>query len=131
MRPSGAIREPEWKFAVTADGRPSVTHYETVEMMRGASLLRVHLETGRTHQIRVHFAALHHPCVGDPLYGADPVLAAQLEPSASGCTPPTWASCIRATASTSNTIPIRPQTCSTPWRPSATSESRFRRSGDA
>lgn len=76
--PIGRHPGSEWKFAVTADGRPSVTHYETVEMMRGASLLRVHLETGRTHQIRVHFAALHHPCVGDPLYGADPVLAAQL-----------------------------------------------------
>lgn len=76
--PIGRHPGSEWKFAVTADGRPSVTHYETVEMMRGASLLRVHLETGRTHQIRVHFAALHHPCVGDPLYGADPVLAAEL-----------------------------------------------------
>lgn len=65
----------QWKFAVVAGGRASVTHYETVEMMRRASLLEVHLETGRTHQIRVHFSALHHPCVGDPLYGADPGLA--------------------------------------------------------
>jgi 23S rRNA pseudouridine1911/1915/1917 synthase len=47
-------------------------------MFRAASLLDIHLETGRTHQIRVHFAALHHPCVGDPTYGGDPVLAKRL-----------------------------------------------------
>ncbi len=46
-----------------------------VEAFPNASLLDVKLETGRTHQIRVHFAALHHPCVGDLTYGADPVLA--------------------------------------------------------
>jgi 23S rRNA pseudouridine1911/1915/1917 synthase len=66
------------KFAVIADGRHSVTHYETLEAHRFASLVEVHLETGRTHQIRVHMAALKHPCVGDPLYGADPVLADRL-----------------------------------------------------
>ena len=76
--PIGRHPGSEWKFAVTADGRPSVTHYEVIEMMRSACLARVHLETGRTHQIRVHFAALHHPCVGDPLYGSDPKLAARL-----------------------------------------------------
>ena len=58
-----------------ADGRPSVTHYATLEAHRFACLLEVHLETGRTHQIRVHMAALKHPCVGDHLYGADPTLA--------------------------------------------------------
>ena len=58
-----------------ADGRHSVTHYETLEAHRFASLLEVHLETGRTHQIRVHMAALKHPCVGDLTYGADPTLA--------------------------------------------------------
>ncbi|MCB0914053.1 MAG: RluA family pseudouridine synthase, partial [Propionibacteriaceae bacterium] len=63
------------KFAVMAGGRHSVTHYETLEAHRFASLLEVHLETGRTHQIRVHMAALKHPCVGDFHYGADPVLA--------------------------------------------------------
>jgi 23S rRNA pseudouridine1911/1915/1917 synthase len=67
-----------YKFAVVADGRPSVTHYETIEAFRAASLLDVHLETGRTHQIRVHMAALRHPCVGDLTYGADPVLAKRL-----------------------------------------------------
>lgn len=66
------------KFAVMAGGRNSVTHYETLEAHRFASLVRVHLETGRTHQIRVHMSALHHPCVGDLHYGADPVLAKRL-----------------------------------------------------
>jgi 23S rRNA pseudouridine1911/1915/1917 synthase len=68
----------DYKFAVVADGRPSVTHYEVTEAFRAASLVDVRLETGRTHQIRVHFAALHHPCVGDLTYGADPVLARKL-----------------------------------------------------
>ncbi|GCE76756.1 RluA family pseudouridine synthase [Cellulomonas biazotea] len=67
----------DWKFAVVADGKPSVTHYEVLEMLPSASLVEVHLETGRTHQIRVHFAALRHPCVGDLTYGADPTLAAR------------------------------------------------------
>jgi 23S rRNA pseudouridine1911/1915/1917 synthase len=68
----------DYKFAVVADGRPSVTHYETVEAFAGASLLDIRLETGRTHQIRVHMAAIRHPCVGDLTYGADPVLARRL-----------------------------------------------------
>ena len=76
--PIGRHRGNDWKFAVTEAGRPSITHYDTLEMFRAASLLDIHLETGRTHQIRVHFAALHHPCVGDPTYGADPVLAKRL-----------------------------------------------------
>ena len=66
------------RFAVVAGGRPSVTHYDTLEAFRAASLTEVLLETGRTHQIRVHMAAIRHPCVGDRLYGADPVLAARL-----------------------------------------------------
>jgi len=66
------------RFAVVADGRPSVTHYDTLEAFRGASLAEIILETGRTHQIRVHMAALRHPCVGDRLYGADPVFAEHL-----------------------------------------------------
>ncbi|TVT21580.1 RluA family pseudouridine synthase [Amycolatopsis acidiphila] len=68
----------DYKFAVVAGGRPSVTHYEVVEAFRAASLVDVKLETGRTHQIRVHFSALRHPCVGDLTYGADPVLARKL-----------------------------------------------------
>src|ERR1700744_494650 len=56
------------RFAVVSDGRPSVTHYDTLEAFRAASLLQVKLETGRTHQIRVHMTAVRHPCVGDRLY---------------------------------------------------------------
>jgi 23S rRNA pseudouridine1911/1915/1917 synthase len=66
------------RFAVVADGRPAITHYDTLEAFRAASLAEIKLETGRTHQIRVHMAAVRHPCVGDRLYGADPVLAARL-----------------------------------------------------
>ena len=68
----------DYKWAVVADGKPSVTHYETLEAYRAASLLEIHLETGRTHQIRVHMAAIRHPCVGDLTYGADPKLAQRL-----------------------------------------------------
>jgi 23S rRNA pseudouridine1911/1915/1917 synthase len=68
----------DYRWAVVSGGRPSVTHYETVEAFRAASLLEIRLETGRTHQIRVHMAALRHPCVGDLTYGADPTLAARL-----------------------------------------------------
>jgi 23S rRNA pseudouridine1911/1915/1917 synthase len=67
-----------YRFAVVAGGRDSVTHYETIEAFRHATLLDVHLETGRTHQIRVHMAALKHPCVGDVTYGADPTLSKKL-----------------------------------------------------
>jgi 23S rRNA pseudouridine1911/1915/1917 synthase len=66
------------KFTVRADGKLSLTHYDTLEAHRFASLLEVQLETGRTHQIRVHMAAVRHPCVGDLFYGADPVLAARV-----------------------------------------------------
>lgn len=76
--PIGRHPSNEWKFAVVADGKPSVTHYATLEAFRSASLLEVHLETGRTHQIRVHMAATRHPCAGDTMYGADPVLAREL-----------------------------------------------------
>jgi 23S rRNA pseudouridine1911/1915/1917 synthase len=68
----------DYRYAVLSTGKPSVTHYDTVEAFRAASLVDVRLETGRTHQIRVHFSALRHPCVGDLTYGADPTLAARL-----------------------------------------------------
>jgi 23S rRNA pseudouridine1911/1915/1917 synthase len=67
-----------YKWAVVRGGRDSVTHYDTLEAFPGVSLVEVRLETGRTHQIRVHFASLRHPCVGDLTYGADPTLAARL-----------------------------------------------------
>ena len=73
--PIGRSPQHDYKFAVRDDGKHSVTHYETLEALQGATLLKIGLETGRTHQIRVHMAALHHPLVGDPLYGADPTLA--------------------------------------------------------
>lgn len=82
---SGTIDAPidrhpssSYKFAVMNSGRPSITHYDTLESFAYASLLEVHLETGRTHQIRVHMSALRHPCCGDLTYGADPKLAARL-----------------------------------------------------
>ncbi|MGH8773610.1 MAG: RluA family pseudouridine synthase [Jiangellaceae bacterium] len=68
----------DYRWAVVAEGKPSVTHYDTLEAFPAASLLEIHLETGRTHQIRVHMSALRHPCVGDLTYGADPTLASRL-----------------------------------------------------
>ncbi|PRI11780.1 RluA family pseudouridine synthase [Leucobacter massiliensis] len=76
--PIGRHPHHEWKFAVTRDGKPSITHYETLEAFPYASLLEIQLETGRTHQIRVHMSAQRHPCVGDSMYGADPTLTARL-----------------------------------------------------
>ena len=76
--PIGRHPGADYKFAVVAGGKPSITHYDTVEAFRAASLLDVRLETGRTHQIRVHLAAVRHPCVGDLAYGADPTLAERL-----------------------------------------------------
>lgn len=65
-------------YAVHSGGKNAITHYEVLEAHRRASLVEVHLETGRTHQIRVHFSALKRPCVGDLPYGADPTLAKDL-----------------------------------------------------
>ncbi len=68
----------DWKMAVVSGGRHSITHYTMLEAFPAVTLLEIHLETGRTHQIRVHMQAIKHPCVGDPTYGGDPVLAARL-----------------------------------------------------
>ena len=76
--PIGRHPGHEWKMAIVEGGRESITHYETLEAHRTATLVEVRLETGRTHQIRVHFAAIGHPCCGDPLYGSDPALARRL-----------------------------------------------------
>jgi 23S rRNA pseudouridine1911/1915/1917 synthase len=76
--PIGRHPAHEFKFAVMASGKPAVTHYEVIEAFHGAALLEIKLETGRTHQIRVHLSALRHPCCGDPLYGADPTISARL-----------------------------------------------------
>ncbi len=76
--PIGRQPGAEYKMAVVAGGRHSVTHYKVLEAFPAVTLLEVHLETGRTHQIRVHMQAIRHPCVGDPTYGGDPVLASRL-----------------------------------------------------
>ncbi len=76
--PIGRHPSADYKWAVVMEGKPSVTHYELLEAFRAASLMEIHLETGRTHQIRVHFSALKHPCAGDLTYGADPALAKRL-----------------------------------------------------
>jgi 23S rRNA pseudouridine1911/1915/1917 synthase len=76
--PVGRHPQHDYRWAVVAGGKPSITHYTVIEAFRSASLLEIHLETGRTHQIRVHFSALRHPCVGDLTYGADPVLATRV-----------------------------------------------------
>lgn len=76
--PIGRHPKQEFKFAVVSGGKDSITHYDVLEMLPAASLVKVNLETGRTHQIRVHFSTLRHPCVGDLMYGADPALAAKV-----------------------------------------------------
>lgn len=82
---SGTIDTPiarsqrhDYKFTISPDGKPAVTHYKTIELLPTAALMEVGLETGRTHQIRVHFSHFRHPLVGDLLYGADPKLASKL-----------------------------------------------------
>lgn len=77
--PIGRHPRAEFKFAVMNDGKPSITHYKLLEAFAAASLVEVILETGRTHQIRVHFSAFKHPLLGDTMYGADPTLAAKLQ----------------------------------------------------
>lgn len=76
--PIGRHPKAEFKFRVHEEGKPSVTHYSTLEAFRSASLLEIILETGRTHQIRVHFSAFRHPLVGDTMYGADPTIGKRL-----------------------------------------------------
>jgi 23S rRNA pseudouridine1911/1915/1917 synthase len=76
--PIGRHPGADYKMAVVGGGRHSITHYQVLEAFRAVTLLEVHLETGRTHQIRVHMQAIRHPCVGDPTYGGDPVLAKRL-----------------------------------------------------
>jgi len=77
--PIGRHPKAEFKFAVMNDGKPSVTHYKLLEAFASASLVEVILETGRTHQIRVHLSAFKHPLLGDTMYGADPTLAIRLK----------------------------------------------------
>jgi 23S rRNA pseudouridine1911/1915/1917 synthase len=76
--PIARSQKHDYKFTISEDGKNAVTHYKTLEMLPAAALMEIGLETGRTHQIRVHFSHFRHPLVGDPLYGADPTLAARL-----------------------------------------------------
>jgi 23S rRNA pseudouridine1911/1915/1917 synthase len=76
--PIGRHPKAEFKFAVVEGGKPSITHYKTLELFPASTLCEVNLETGRTHQIRVHFSAFKHPLLGDTMYGADPKLAKSL-----------------------------------------------------
>ncbi|WP_348759919.1 23S rRNA pseudouridine(1911/1915/1917) synthase RluD [Candidatus Methylocalor cossyra] len=69
------------RFAVREGGRPAVTHFRVVERFPHHTLVRLKLETGRTHQIRVHMAHLRHPLVGDPVYGGRPRPPAGVSPA--------------------------------------------------
>jgi 23S rRNA pseudouridine1911/1915/1917 synthase len=85
--PIGRHRTQRVKMAVRADGREAVTHYRVLKRFRGHTLVRAELETGRTHQIRVHLDHIGFPLVGDPVYGtrrripkgASPALIAALD----------------------------------------------------
>lgn len=68
-----------WRFGIVPGGKDAITHYELLHAYPGFSLLRIRLETGRTHQIRVHMAAHGHPLAGDKTYGADPEAASRLK----------------------------------------------------
>lgn len=67
--PLGRSKKDRKKQAVVADGRHAVTHFKVVKRYRHYTLVKCRLETGRTHQIRVHMAYIGHPLAGDPLYG--------------------------------------------------------------
>jgi len=79
--PIGRHPTARTRMAVTTAGKPAVTHFRVLERFRAHSYLRVNLETGRTHQIRVHLAHVRHPIVGDPVYGGRPQLPPRPAPA--------------------------------------------------
>lgn len=76
--PIGRDSAADFRFTITPAGKPAITHWDVIERFGQATYISVNLETGRTHQIRVHMSSLGHPLVGDSMYGANPVLAEQL-----------------------------------------------------
>lgn len=77
--PIGRAKVSDFRFTVTPLGKPAITHWDVLERFSEATLVGVNLETGRTHQIRVHFSSIGHPLVGDSMYGANPVFAQNLD----------------------------------------------------
>lgn len=73
--PIGRDPVADFRFTIMPDGRPAITHWDVMERFGEATYISVNLETGRTHQIRVHMSSIGHPLVGDTMYGANPVLA--------------------------------------------------------
>ena len=76
--PIGRAKVSDFRFTVTPTGKEAITHWDVLERFGEATLVKINLETGRTHQIRVHFSSIGHPRVGDPMYGANPVMAKEL-----------------------------------------------------
>ncbi|MFT8788175.1 MAG: RluA family pseudouridine synthase [Bifidobacterium psychraerophilum] len=77
--PIGRAKVSDFRFTVTPSGKAAITHWDVLERFGVATLAIINLETGRTHQIRVHFSSIGHPLVGDHMYGANPRLAEELE----------------------------------------------------
>jgi 23S rRNA pseudouridine1911/1915/1917 synthase len=76
--PIGRAKASDFRFTITPIGKEAITHWDVLERFGEATLVSVNLETGRTHQIRVHFSSIGHPLAGDPMYGANPVFSAEL-----------------------------------------------------
>ena len=80
-QPIGRHRTHRTKMAVVKNGRPSITHYRIIKKYKHHTQLQVNLETGRTHQIRVHLTWLHYPIIGDPVYGGKKQLVKGMDPN--------------------------------------------------
>ena len=76
--PIGRAKVSDFRFCVTPAGKEAITHWDVMERFGEATLVSVNLETGRTHQIRVHFSSIGHPLAGDAMYGANPQLGEAL-----------------------------------------------------